>query len=168
MPMRLKLTSILLVLSVALPEITAGELPAHFQGLLERPPFGRRSANLESDKAKPAEIEFRAASQEGGHWFFSIFEVTEKRSSWQGLNQPKADILIKSFDTENLVISVEYRGITHTLALKGSKPFPATTITRPAPTIQPPAEDETYHDHPFRIGHVAEELEVREAVRRGE
>jgi hypothetical protein len=142
----------------------AGNVPNAFNGLLDNSPFGRSVSPVAVEKTGDP-IEFRAVSEENNTRYFSLFDVTARRSIWLVLNSTVSEITAREYDPATMAISVEYRGKTLSLPLKGAKgqTSPATAeVTRQSPTI--PIETK-YGDRPFRIGHVHEEAEIRQAVR---
>ncbi len=135
--------------------------------LLDRSPFGIPETKNVGDALIGNALEFRGILEENGSPIFSIFEITPRRSTWVGLNNSANGISIKSYDAATMTITVVYQEKHLTLPLKGGvawvRSAPSTPTRAPQPT---PALDTSYHDQPFRLGHVAEETAIRRAVRR--
>ena len=147
-----------------------GDGAAPIEGLLANPPFGQAKINPITSATIP--LEFRAVLEENGQLFFSLFETTARRSLWIKLSAQGSDISAEKYDASAGMLTVNYHGITLTLALKGSS-FPnqvASPVRQNSPDkAQPVATEATidspYHDRPFRVGHVVEEMHIRQAMR---
>ncbi len=114
----------------------------------------------------PDSLEFRAVLEENGQHYFSVFEINSKHSTWVGLNDSSNGISVKNYSPSENTVSVEYRGLSLVLPLKGGRisPSNAAVVAPPSFAQSVSKTDPEYDDQPFRIGHVAEEMEIREAV----
>ena len=156
-----------ITLSAACTLAAGSTLPAQLSGLVQRSPFGTAAVAPSSTVAASDPLEFRAILEEEGRHYFSLFEPASKRSIWVGLNDPQDEISVKRYSPEENTVRVDYHGSPLTLSLKGApKRFPtASMMASPSSTSSASETTNEYDDQPFRIGHVAEELEIREAVR---
>ena len=151
-----------------LPCIADGVAP--IEGLLGNSPFGQPKINAVTSATIP--LEFRAVLEENGHLFFSLFETPARRSLWIKLHAQGPDISAEKYDASAGMLTVNYHGSTLTLPLKGSS-FVAQIVSpviqnksdNALPVANEAAIDSPYHDRPFRVGHVVEEMHIRQAVR---
>ena len=99
--------------------------------LLENSPF--LPINLASGAAQEtAPLELRSIVREGDDYEFSLYDPARKASTWARLNEPGRDFVVKAFDPDKEVVTIEQKGRTYRLALKESKiallasnPYPA-------------------------------------------
>jgi hypothetical protein len=155
-----------LMLGGLLPFANATTVSKQFSGLLSNSPFGKPAVDPADTSVIVDKLEFRAVLEEKNGRYFSFFEVSPKRSTWVGMNERVNEILVREYDAGKMTIRVDYHGESLTLPLKGGKRLAWTAASTPTPAPRAaPAEDSSYHDRPFRIGHVSEEMEIRDAVR---
>lgn len=91
-----------------------------YVGLLQNSPFGLET----TVPAIEPTLEFRGVVMENDGWLFSLatLDATGRtRSAWVGLDEPYADYLVRSFDSDSNTMQVERRGQRITLKLKLSR-----------------------------------------------
>jgi hypothetical protein len=148
------------------PCAEAANVSEKFDLLVSHSPFGKADSASGLAPAATNPLEFRAVLEEPRYRLFSLFETSRHRSAWVEIGKPEEGIVVKEFDEGKLTIEVEYLGKLLTLPLKGAIPQRRVLVTAPtAPPITTETTDPEYHDRPFRIGHVLEEVEIRHAVR---
>ena len=152
--------------------LEAASKPDAIQNLLSHPPFGSQAPNPVPAAASNQPIEFRGVLEEQGDMLFSIYETGNRRSVWVEMKKPTGEFRIEAYDeaTENVTVFYQGRSLQLTLTSTSHKPRAAKAPPAPLARIRTAEmeEAEKYHDRPFRIGHVAEEMEIRLAVRRTE
>lgn len=139
-----------------------------FGNLQERSPFGNPENKTVAGPPSDTPLEFRGVLEDKTGIIFSLFETTSRQSAWVELNKRTNGISIKSYDAATMTITVEYHERNLTLILKGGKLTARNTHPTEMPkktALAAPNVDEAYHDKPFRVGHVAEEMAIRRAVR---
>jgi hypothetical protein len=156
--------TVILCLGFLSPLATAVNLRPAFSGLLDNSPFGRSASPVTMEKAADP-IEFRAVLDENNIRYFSLFDGTARRSIWLVLNSTVNEITAREYNPATMTISVEYRGKPLSLPLKGAKGQMWTARVESAPRSRTAPTEMEYGDRPFRIGHVLEEAEIRQAVR---
>jgi len=134
------------------------------QELLNHSPFGNPPANSQPTGPSNQPIEFRAVLEEHGKRIFSIYETTTHRSTWVELGRAQDGFKVETYDHTKQCVTVIYQGKTLSLPLTSAarKILPVQVAELPKAEIQEAAE---FHDQPFRIGHVADELQIRRSVR---
>lgn len=151
----------LLVLS---PLARAFNAQGKIKALLDHSPFANQAPPLTS--VSKDSLEFRAVLEERHRLIFSLFEITKHHSAWLELNEPVNGITASEYDDATQSLKVQYQGKTMTLTLKGAAMRDKIVSTMPPPVDLAATETESvYHDEPFRIGHVAEEIEIRSVLR---
>lgn len=159
-------SAVLVLMSALAPVAGAAGVPEKYQRLLSDSPFAIAGKNSATAPAVANLLEFHAVLEENGYCLFSLFETVPHHSSWIEMNAPKNGITVKEYNATTLTLQVDYQGKSLTLPLKGGRPVSAKlTTVPPLPAAVPEANETEYHDRPFRIGHVAEEVEIRRAVR---
>ena len=103
--------------------------------LLKNSPF------LPTDQAaassqQSAPLELRSIVMENGQFEFSLYDPAKKQSTWIKLNEPSHNLLVKTFDPVNNVVTVEHHSQTYTLALKEGRAIPL--FAAPAPLFAAP------------------------------
>jgi hypothetical protein len=136
-----------------------------FVGLMNNSPFGRPAISQPKDAAVGDPLEFRAVLEERGSRFFSIYETTARRSVWVDLHESVNGFSVRAYDEEHACVIVEYQGKTLTLPLKGAASVARNKALATPSEIARPAIKTQTSDQPFRIGHVADEIAIRQAVR---
>jgi hypothetical protein len=114
-------------------------------------------------------VEFRSKVNLGGKTTFSIFDPTNNRSHWLGLNQTEGGFTILEYKPKEDSIVVRHDGRTRTISLHEAK-VQAMAEAAPAPTpgraqggvaaSQPAASPEE------RMQNLAEEIRRRREIRR--
>ena len=163
MPSRTLLSGVL-GLTALLPLAGAANTPDLLTGLLARSPFGSTATNPASTIAVNQPLEFRAVLEEQGTQIFSIYDTATRRSTWVNLNYLTDGLRIEAYDDVHECIMVLYQGKTLRLSLTGAWPKVRTVQVKLPQKSKAPEANE-YHDKPFRIGHVAEEMEIRRLMR---
>jgi hypothetical protein len=121
--------------------VAAGVLPVRAgSGLLESSPFlPPNSSAGAAQEASP--LELRSILRAGGDFEFSLYDPARKLSTWARLNEPGHDFIVKAYDPEKEIVTVERRSRTYKLALKEAKILPLTVVPGQTPTMagMPPA-----------------------------
>ncbi len=116
-------------------------------------------------------IEFRGMANFGGRTEFSLFDPSQKRSFWIGLNRTEGGFTVAEYKDKEDAIVVRHEGKTRTISLHESKiaalapeatPAPARPRepgARPTPAAQPEDPEE-------RMRNLADEIRRRREVRR--
>ena len=159
------LIALLLGLAALQAPAFAANNPNAIEELLRHSPFGSADINSAAIAAVNEPLEFRAVLEEHGQKFFSIYETGTRRSTWVDMKIPPEGLKVEAYDDTQECLTVRYQGKSLMLHLMGSstKVRAAPAQLAQGPTAQAGNE---YHDKPFRIGHVAEETEIRRAMRR--
>jgi hypothetical protein len=114
-------------------------------------------------------LEFRSIARFNGVETFSLFDPTENRRFWLGLNQTDSGFTVTDYNPKEDSVVVKHEGKTRTIALHEAKiqamaeaPTPATARPGPGgrPTAQPAASPEE------RMQDLAEEIRRRREIRR--
>ncbi len=156
-----------MILSITPALVVASNVPAQFSYLANHSPFGLSGASSPGRAPLADPLEFRAVLEENGKHYFSVLETNSQRSTWVELNNSANGISVKNYSPTENTVSVEYRGLSLVLPLKGGRISLVSAADVTPPSLPQPASkaDQEYGDQPFRIGHVVEEMQLREAVR---
>lgn len=90
--------------------------------LLSDSPFGMATRQTTASANAPAALlEFRAVMVEGDAIYFSVFEAATKASLWVRLNEPGNAFEVKTYDSQQECVTVEYDGRSLILPLTRAK-----------------------------------------------
>jgi len=111
-------------LIVPLLVTAVGALPARAtSNLLENSPFlPINSAFGVAQETAP--LELRSILKEGAGYEFSLYDPAKKLSTWARLNEAGNEFVVKAFDPDKGIATVEQKSRTYKLALKESKITP--------------------------------------------
>jgi len=134
MPFMRANTSFLVLVSPLLC-MAVGMRPARAaSNLLENSPF--LPANVASGAAQEvAPLELRSILKEGPDYAFSLYDPAKRLSTWAKLNEAGNEFVIKAFDPEKGIVTVEQKNRTYKLALKESKIVPLIAMPGAVPLI---------------------------------
>jgi hypothetical protein len=156
------------------PLLVAGALlhaePPNLDSLAANSPFAAPGVRGKAEASTP--LEFRGVIYEGATAYFSIFEASTRQSLWVELNEPGLNYTLRSYDSANARLQVDYQGRSLTLGLvqapksaRAGLPVVATpppgTSGAVNPAIAPPAPN------PQLPAQIAEEIRRRRALRQG-
>lgn len=115
--------------------VAVGALPIRAgSNLLESSPFlPPNTAAGASQESAP--LELRSILREGGDFEFSLYDPAKKLSTWARLNEPGHDFVVKAFDTDKEIVTVERRSRTYKLTLKEAKILPLAVAPGQAPAM---------------------------------
>ena len=160
---------VILCLLLATPVAPAiGAENPSLESLMANSPFGVSGNGNKgrSDAATP--LEFRGVLYEGSTAYFSVYEASTRQSAWVELNEPGLNYQVKSYDSANSKLVVDYQGRPLTLALvqapHSNRP-PAPVASAPVPqnnngqAVSPPPPN------PQLPAQIAEEIRRRRALR---
>jgi len=89
-----------------------------------------------------SQIELRGVMAIGDGYMFSIYDTARKTSSWVKLNDRGHDFVVKNYDAQRDVVTIDYQGRSLNLTLRTAKVVSAPAI-QPAPVASalasPPA-----------------------------
>lgn len=119
------LLPLLAVAAAALP-VRAGST------LLENSPFLPPSTSGGAAQ-ESSPLELRSILRSGGEFQFSLYDPAKKLSTWARLNEPGHDFVVKAFDPEKEIVTVERQSRTYKLALKEAKIVPLTVVAGQMP-----------------------------------
>jgi hypothetical protein len=113
--------------------VAAGALPLRAGStLLENSPFlPPNISGGASQEASP--LELRSILRAVGDFEFSLYDPAKKLSTWARLNEPGHDFIVKAYDSEKEIVTVERRSRTYKLALKEAKIVPLTVVPAQTP-----------------------------------
>ncbi len=100
----------------------ASAAPSDLDGLLSDSPFGMpASATTASANSPAAPLEFRSVMVEGDTVYFSVFEASSKTSLWVRLDEPGNAFKVKTYDSKQETVTVDYAGRSLILPLTRAK-----------------------------------------------
>ena len=116
-------------------------------------------------------IEFRGMTKWQGEYMFSLFDPTERRSFWLGVNQSDSGFTVTEFNERDETVVVRHENRTRTVGLRESQvqaiPETAEASARPAQTTRRPSSQQQQAQSPEeRMQQLAEEIRRRRAARR--
>jgi hypothetical protein len=143
------------------------------QSINTQSPFVSPGASAAATPTQNAPLELRGmvATKHGN--LFAIFDPTKRQSLWVGLNEQGSDFVVRNYDANNEMITVDYQGRTLTLPMKASKveslgplPNPAqvNVMNRPG-QIRPANAMVSAADEARRLESVAAEVRRRRMMR---
>lgn len=84
-----------------------------------------------------APLELRGIRTVGGHTEFIIFDPSKKSSTRVQLNESGYDFLVKKYDPDNEMVTVEHRGQPHVIAMRATKIASSGNAIAPPPAAGP-------------------------------
>lgn len=150
-------------------QVGFGATPVKLETLLSNSPFFL-SAAPKAVLVNEAQLEFRGVLFDGGEYFFSVYDSSNRTSTWVGLNEPGLPITVQSYDANQGTITVLQKGRLINLPLKQAKvatlaqggpahPDAAATPATPANVVA------AGPDEAARLSAVADEIRRRRSVR---
>jgi len=139
-------------------------------GLVETSPFmpsGAPVANV-ANTEDGSGVELRGVIITAQGPKFSIYDPTQRLSTWVGLEEKGRPFIVRSYDASRDTVRVEFQGQTVTLGLKSAKvsAAPLENFTPPTrPLNEPVALDPTPADEQRRLEAIAAEVNRRRALR---
>jgi hypothetical protein len=141
-----------------IPVAAAGQ-SGRFQSLIENNPFATEKPPPIVEPAPPPQYEFRGMMVEDGVRYFSIHDLSTKRSAWVRLKEPTGSFQLTDFDPGRNTLTVAAAGRTARLDMKQAVIKPGQAITAlaratpagsgptfvAAPAILQSAQSETQH-----------------------
>lgn len=101
------------------------------------PPSGQGNA---SPVTTDSQIELRGVMAIGDGYMFSIYDTARKTSSWVKLNDRGHDFVVKNYDPQRDVVTIDYQGRSLNLTLRTAKVVSAPVQALPTPALaSPPA-----------------------------
>jgi hypothetical protein len=73
-------------------------------------------------------LELRSILRAGGDFEFSLYDPAKKQSTWARLNEPGHDFIVKAYDPEKEIVTVERQSRTYKLALKEARIVPMAIV----------------------------------------
>ena len=158
----------------------AGTAQAVPETLLRNSPF-QPTGSAAPTTTPPSRLELRGLISEGGVPRFSIFDASNSRAYWIGLNETEGGVRVVSFDASSNSIMVEADGQAQRLVMKEAQivamavPLPGqpNTIVAPPGAMPPPPsmgagsgpQPPTEQEIQERRNRIVEELRRRRALR---
>jgi hypothetical protein len=130
-PIRVYPVCIAVVLCIGL---SAGALRA--QTISTTSPF--LPANISaSSAAENSPIELRGILEEPNGSLFGLYDPVKRLGGWVKLNEAGHDFTVRSYDSSNDAVTVDYQGRVLTLALKSAKIESMPMMAQPQPNMVP-------------------------------
>lgn len=143
------------------------------QSVNTQSPFMPEGSAATATPTENAPLELRGIVATKSGTLFALYDPTKRQSVWVGLNEQGSDYVVKSYDANNDMVTVEYQGRSLTLPMKASKveslgpiaaaPVPMPNMLRPGqpgPGMSPSPADEAR-----RLESVAAEVRRRRMMR---
>lgn len=109
--------------------VAMAALPLHAtSNLLENSPFLPVGAAAGAAQ-EAAPLELRSILKEGGDYEFSLYDTAKKQSTWARLNEAGHDFMVKAYDPDKELVTVEQKSRTYKLALKEAKIIPMAAVS---------------------------------------